>query len=304
MKLDIKIDPSVARNPLPAQLFLEEKKQGEFRNVELGLRHPLAIYNVSINTVINAFNTLLDTLALYNDSDHEKRLGDKVGASLVQSTDHLLDAVMEHFDDCENIVKVFYASSEKKLCGKALRNLNQTVRQCRDFVAKQVNAIKHNQGRVRLIEFRNPEIKVIGYFIEGVLADGAIGPNPEVHSGGNTAFSYVRVLRYLLATVIFVSRALVSQLNQRSRVSSPLKKEGLGGFSQVAQRIVALGDYLFPDELDGLIPRIEWQQDKKALIEYPSKSKCGKPPPEPFRINFIHRGDGISRSFKLPYKYN
>src|SRR5262245_18275161 len=101
---------------------------------------------------------------------------------------------MEHMDDCANILKVFYPpstriSTDKTLFGSGLS------KGYRIHIGKLVNHLKHNQGRLRSIIFFNNTDVFPGYFVEGVNAQGALGPADHIHEGGNTAFSFARDLR-------------------------------------------------------------------------------------------------------------
>lgn len=55
-----------------------------------------------------------------------------------------------------------------------------------------VNTLKHKQGELCPIYFQSPIEFRPGYYLRDVLPGEAMGPSRELHSGGNTAFSFAR----------------------------------------------------------------------------------------------------------------
>ena len=74
----------------------------------LDLRHPFSIYNISISIIRQKMDYLLDQIIpLYNDPQALDKKRNELDTTIREATDSLLDALMEHFDDCSNILKCF-----------------------------------------------------------------------------------------------------------------------------------------------------------------------------------------------------
>ena len=130
---------------------------------------------------------------LYAEPQTFKEQYTQLDTEIRDATDSLLDALMEHFDDCENVLDCYLGKESQKLKKKIVK-----WKIYRDHVGKIVNQIKHQQRRVRTILFYGPDWAVPGYFIEGPLPGKIIGPDPSIHPGGDTAFSFRRNLLFHL----------------------------------------------------------------------------------------------------------
>lgn len=297
MNLSVSIPIACANLPLPAAVYLADFKSTEFKNAALGLRHPVGMYNVSIDAAVSALNEAIDAALEYRsavqESEHERECAKK----LERSIDHLLDATTEHFDDMKSIVRVMFDERGEKAWKRALAEFDALLRQARDFPARQANEIKHKQARIRLIRADAPGVAVVGYFIDGVDANGAVGPSPYVHTG-NTAFSLGRVFRTLACGIYFLSRALLTVLEGKPPSPKKLAGTGLGGLSPVFDRLLSMDECVFWDEPKSC-PAI---MKRGAAIVIETRAPDGwMVPPEGTRINFLIPGDGASRTFRMPY---
>lgn len=230
MKFSLK-NPVEEPLQLPATQFLSQHKNYLFHNKDYGLRHPLAIYNVSISSVLWRHEMLINCLEDIHRLKNNPLSDKVVVANLIAATDHYLDAVMEHIDDCVNVIKCLFPKNRKSERTKECQSFLRGIRSFRDNVAKQVNLIKHNQSRIRLIAFYSDTYVIPGYFIEGVLPNGTIGPHPEIHECSNTAFSYSRVLRLFMCGLFYTSRYLAQVLQEH--VARPANNQEARGCSKL-----------------------------------------------------------------------
>jgi hypothetical protein len=297
MKLSISIPTAHANRPLPASAYLADFKAIEFKNADLGLRHPVGIYNVSIQTVVEALKNAIDAAFAHRHAerggDHEKECSRK----LEQSLDHLLDATTEHFEDARSIVRVMFDDRGERAWKKALASFDSLVREARDFPARQANAIKHKQARIRLIRADAPDATIVGYFIDGVDAKGAVGPSPYVHIG-NTAFSLGRTFRTLACGTYFLSRALLTILSGAPASPRKLAESGFGQLAPLFDQLVAMDTWIFWDEPDSCPAVIK--RGETITIETQGQRHWIVPPPGT-RINLILPGDGSTMSHRIPY---
>ena len=279
-------------------------------NSNYGLRHPLGIYNLSFGTVLKKMDSVLRELdevrETYAYRDPKKYDWDE---TLVSNLDHMLDAIMEHLDDCKNIICCFFEDSSTKSAKKAVRKFNSEIKSYRDHVAVIVNAIKHNQNRLRSMFFETFSDFVPGYYAEGLVVDGMVGPNPEIHEKGNVAISLNRDLPFHICNLYYVSAVLantVVQLTGTKPLPSVEQRANSAELSAVLRRVSVLPRIVFPDEAKKPYPYVKYISDsargeERLLLEFPSNRLKPKPVPPGSRVRLSYGGDGVTRSFKMPY---
>lgn len=279
-------------------------------NSSYRLRHPLGIYNLSFGTVLKKMDSVLRELdkvrkaSVYRDL--KKQDWDE---TLVSNLDQMLDAIMEHLDDCKNIICCFFENSATKSANKAIREFNGEIKAYRNHVAIIVNAIKHNQNRLRSIFFETFNDFVPGYYAEGLLIDGTVGPNPEIHEKGNVAISLNRDLPFHICNLYFVSAVLANKVVQLTGIkplSSVEQKTNYAELSAVLRKISVLPNIVFPDEAKKPYPYVKYTSDhvrgeERLLLEFPSNRLKPKPVPSGSHVQLSFGGDGVTSSFKIPY---
>jgi hypothetical protein len=287
---------------LKTAMILRPYKETIFYNSNYGLRHPLAIYNISIDAVIENLGNLLSCLEQFQNERLARELSDnKLNRDLIVSTDQYLDSMMEHLDDCFSIIRTMFHDGEDKKYKKACQNFKEAIKGFRDHIAKQVNKIKHSQARIRLITFYNDTISLPGYYIEGVLEDGKVGPHPDIHPKSNTAFSYNREVRYSICGLLFVSEILLNNIKQAlpDRVGKVQKSDN-HKFGNIVDKVSRLPFMFFPDEYKKPVPLI-LKTSNQRIIRYPSLISRPKKLPTPLRIKTEFQVDGVSKAYVLPY---
>ena len=95
----------------PAALAILSSKLGSsLYNSHYGLRHPFGIYTVSLEKILGSFEELLKVLERSTNHDlTSKKLDVGWDDDLLLGLERLLYSIMEHFDDCESIIKCFIA---------------------------------------------------------------------------------------------------------------------------------------------------------------------------------------------------
>lgn len=271
-----------------------------------GVRHPLASYNVSI---LNVAKRILSTLTILEETQNKRAFESPRNkdweAPLIEATDHMLDALMEHMDDCGGILRSFFPSSNDSNFKRIIKEFKKSVAPYRNHIGKIVNYIKHNQGRLRSISFSWPSGSSLGYFVEGPVTDGGLGPVSSIHPTEGTAFSYNRDIPYQICNLYAVSanlssalysvdKSLIASKKQSNTVEQPTE------LSQALEKVASLPMIFFEDELSKGVPKIT-SGSKAYTIEYPAKKAKPQAPPGGSRIAISFRGDGVTRSFKMPY---
>jgi len=273
---------------------------------DYGVRHPLASYNVSI---LNVAKRILSTLNVLEEAQNMRAFESPKNkdweAPLTEATDHMLDALMEHMDDCGGILRSFFPSSSDVNFKKIFNEFKKSVDPYRNHIGAIVNYIKHNQGRLRSISFSWSDGSSLGYFVEGPIAGGGLGPVSTIHPTGNTAFSYNRDIPYHICNLYAVSANLASALYSvdKKLVASKKQPKTVGNpseLSQVLDKAASLPMFFFEDELSKGVPKIT-TGSKYFTIDYPANKAKPNAPPGGSRIAISFRGDGVTSSFKMPY---
>ncbi|WP_243285848.1 hypothetical protein [Geothrix terrae] len=282
----------------PSKLFHESQMK----------RHPLAAYNVSTSAVLKRFGNVLDALELVK-FDHIAQPPIKAGDDgfLLEATDHLLDSLMEHMEDCEKIVGSFFEDPAQRANKKKIEQYKRRVDPYRDFIGKLDNFIKHQQGRLRLITFYDAANTFPGYYIEGLVEAGVVGPVTGIHPGGNSAFSYARDLRFHMANVFGVSRILANYLMNLGVLLDPdalpsdaLPTAVVGTWADTLRRIASLAAVCYPDEVRKPFPGINFIGEE-VRIRFPDNTSEHHSFPNGTKVTSSFAGDGVTRTFKLPY---
>ena len=275
-----------------------------------GVRHPLGIYNLTLSELLDKITSLLDLLERANDQlpyldpdakgwDHE----------LLDATDHVLDAVVQHLDAYKSIICCFFEDCASKPAQKILRSLNRDIREYRDAVATIVNAIKHKQRRLTTFFFHEPGTFALGYFVEGVLADGAIGPDPQIHRGSNVAISYNRDLPFHICGIYFCAAALANHIHNICGIMpTPNSGDSKSNdqLGQILRRVSALPMLFFPDEIKKSVPVVRYVPDRRTdgfrvTLEMPSYRFKPRTVSPGCHARATWMGNGVSRTFKMPY---
>jgi hypothetical protein len=279
------------------------------------LRHPLAIYNVSISRVHKAFEKLIH---VYNNNQPFEEV----------SKEHLelLESLMSFIDDGYLIMKCFFPANLvqkkivfahewlKKVDSDLIDEYQQLLHPYRDKLAKIVNRVKHEHGRYCSVEASTLYGKIKGYYIEGITKDEVIIPNIEIHPLFNdmyTAISFNKdIRRYLVHFYIIssqISKTIYKIMDKHYSIKvTPKKVEEKDEHKLIAifESVSKLPELFFPDEYNNNLPQIivknegsyvelrenSYKQYHRKLRKY---TNCN------FRTGFT--GDGVTRSWALPY---
>lgn len=276
-----------------------------------GLRHPLGIFNFTFGEVIAKTTKLLDLLENAAQTlpylDQKRNGWDQ---ELLDATDHFLDAIMQHLDGFKSIIGCFFEDCGSKSAQKVLRSLSREIREYRDHVASIVNSIKHEQRRLSSIFFHNPGLFVVGYFVEGVLPNGAIGPDPKIHHGSNVAISYNRDLPFHFCNIYYTASVLAQHIHTICGVTpkeNPSTSNSDEALEKVLKRVAVLPMIFFPDEIRKPVPLIRCNPKLgddlrvEITLEMPSKRFKARSIPPGCQIRTTWHGDGVAQTFKVPY---
>jgi hypothetical protein len=275
-------------------------------HTENGFRPAIGIYNLSMYQVWKRFPPVLDALKFvlgakpYLDTDDNTWL-----EPLLTHHEALLYSLMEHIEDCQNIVRGYFPKSDKKASKKAVETFTRCIHEYRNYVAPIVNGIKHNQLRLHAVVYYSDNAAVVGYFVLGPDEKGALGPAAAVHGTGGEAYSFAWDLRFHFAQVYLVAHHLTNAICAIRDCGSTTTYSDQPTNAQIltiAERISHLPQWVFPNELGAAFPNVATAttEDGTTLtIEYPA-TRSDRITLGRGRIRCDILGDGVSKVFNFP----
>jgi hypothetical protein len=198
------------------------------------VRHPLGIYNVSLvqvferfETVIRQHDEIVKTRPFTNKDDCVSGAPPWLREFLT-GYQQLLYALAEHVEDCYTILETCLPPGALKKHPARKAYLDATD-EYRDHVGRVVNHIKHQHGRLRLVLGYDDTSCTLSYFVDGIRADGFLGPAYEVHSDGPTHFNVAVDLRFHFAHLYVLahhlSRAIEAILGEGTDVGQQADRQ-------------------------------------------------------------------------------
>ena len=177
-------------------------------------RHPLGIYNVSVLRICEKICKCCMKLEQYfllppriSEIDKHDLLRDEI----LDLLELCLYAAAEHVDDVQLIVLSFFETPEDFKKSPHTKALNRAVKPLRDSITSITNAIKHQQGRLRLLtlEVTHDDIDMClhGFFVEGFV-DGEVGPSPILYENKKPISSVISLLWEVLIYLGTISREI------------------------------------------------------------------------------------------------
>lgn len=298
--------------PSAVNVLGEIPKEALF-NIPQGLRHPDAIYRLSLEKLKDAFckvaDGYLEKMEEYR-SDASKKL--ELG-QLIKDQHDFLHILQEHLDEMWLILKTLIDPASAKngpifADRYVLENKLPGARSFQSAIAdykktlRIANKLKHQQTYLRGVAIWQPNSVHLGYYLEEPGLDGVIGPSLEIHPDQG-AFSFARDLKIHLLNVYLCSEKLVNAIKKAldSR-GMPLRENNSSGvrdWEKVVLRASKIPAAYFPKEAKKSTASFEINDEEQVLT-----IKC----PEHVQVTFVSPikaafstvGDGYSRSFKVP----
>jgi len=297
-------------------------------------RAPLGIYNVSFEQLVADFSNLLDeyfkTREFINEHVDKLPSGEGYYEGLLKAQKDLIHSLQAHVDDCYAILaslidpttlpvkvgktklaNIRFTDRWLDLIGfPTLDKFKKSISEYRDnYLAHLVNGLKHRQNRLRGIFFYNANEVRLGYYLEEPDPDGVPGPSFQLHEDGNSAFSFARDILFNLYHVYYLSEMLVDAFSRalqhyhsftlnHQKVSFENDK-----WLDVLRHTLRIQPQVFPHEIDKPYPYFSLSEndgDQSLVVMYPVTLIPLKFP-QGMRIFGIFKGDGVSKSFRLPY---
>ena len=293
---------------------------------EHSVLHPKTTYSRAIAKIVDAWLDVFPALDSLSAQMRFDRPTDSA-VTLEQRYVRLLHSLNEHFDACYAIIRCLnspltnkrewheHASRRQRPAG--LKSFEeQAVHGYRKVrLGRIVNLLKHDHARLSLLSMRTSLLGgsslTLGYFVDGGLPSGAIGPAPGVHRGSNSAFSFNRdmLLNWwwlyrtseLLAQVIDLGTDAQPTEGAEANRNNAIHDEANPKLMELCRRIAALRLDFMPDEVTQPFPVVQVPADASFMrITFPAGRRANPILGEPRFTQFL-TVDSVGQSFKMPY---
>lgn len=290
-----------------AENILAAYESSRFFHARLNQRAPDAIYKLSLRQVWPAFASAMDAAEYIVQERPFLTLHDRLWQDTsLQLIEHLLYVLVEHLEECELILKACFSDPAVFQKNEHVKRYRKVTRPYRDRIAGIVNAIKHNQARLRLFALHGDNFVAPGYFVEGVLPGDVIGPNPNIHNNESSlAFSFAFDLRLHFLCIFLVARNITRAVEKILGPADgpPHASASSSHMRDLGRRLAAFPRFVFPDEMKQGFPEVSVREDQQVLvIDYP-----GPTPPETIASGMVRHwvsfdvADGTAGAFLPPY---
>ena len=285
-----------------------------------GLRHPFSIYHVSLRAVTEGFTQVLEEYS--NElKNYSAETDVKFFKKLLSAQRNLLYSLREHIDDCYSVFKTLVDPTHvtKKIVFtdkylqaaefKELDKFNKSIESYKqDYLSPLVNSLKHSHALLQGFYCHNPSHIRLGYYLEEMGKDTAVGPSTRVHKDGNSAFSFSRDLTLNLFNMYYISEQLVDSAQRFLKETYnfellPAKQNEYADLKEVIEKAATVQQRFFQDELLKPCATISVESDShdsRCVLSYPSTPVEGSFPIG-LRMACFMYPDSKSKIFKLPY---
>ncbi|HYF74962.1 MAG TPA: hypothetical protein VD757_00125 [Candidatus Nitrosocosmicus sp.] len=126
-------------------------------------------------------------------------------------TSNFLYALMEHLDDCDNIISCYIARKSKKEKSEIFKSFKDKIYEdCTEHIRIAVNKMKHQQRKIGIINLKSKNENVLSYFILGPIKEDELGWCPLVYEKRDipSYFTYRSSIAYHLYNLYKISENL------------------------------------------------------------------------------------------------
>ncbi|UOF20053.1 hypothetical protein [Pseudomonas syringae] len=289
--------PAVARTLLNVEPH-------ESQHNALGLNHPADVFIFSFMDVVRS----LDRLAKAVENGASK-IEESNGAFLNDLNIDIFNLLFHsnnYIESCQSIVRSLFPATGETKFKTVSREFLATIKSYHTHVATIMNDIKHKHRRIRAFTFAGTETAIIGYYIEGIVAEGVIGPDPSIHkpfNGMATGFSLNTEIPYHVFNIYKTAECLDSILRRYIK-AKPDKSYVLGRMDDIAkclEQISLMPTLLLPNEFGKEYATVVRKKSDSYTISLPGTRKPQNKKPEICNVK-IATGIGLkARTFAPPY---
>ena len=239
------------------------------------LSHPADIFLLTFMDAIDCINTLAKSVnSLTEIAEQGGGVNDDSLAAIRRQVFELLFYTGNFVEGCQSIIKCLFPRGDKQLV-KAARAFKGNVEDYTSHASQLINKVKHQHRRPRIFTFKHGNKIIVGYYLEGLVFRGFLGPDPELHklyNGVRTGFSLNRAIPYHLCNLYYVSACLDSVIKTHGFAGTPsevrIEDEFVRKTLSEVERIPCM---LLPDEMEKPLPVIACKSNGNFKIEFPGK---------------------------------
>ncbi|RRS07066.1 hypothetical protein EAG18_19160 [Pseudoalteromonas sp. J010] len=253
---------------------LDDKESG---HENLCLNHPLDVFYFTFSDVIKCVSRL--TRRYEKDITKRKNSSQYKPDDIEEYSVDIFNTIFyssNFIEACQSIIKSV-CHGNKKVQTKAVREFNVSTKDYRSHISKIINEIKHKHRRVNTFSYAWDSNLIIGYYIEGVVDKGVLGPDPLIHKNFNglrTGFSLNRYIPYYLINLYHVASCLDSVMKKYGNVGdSEFTLRENRDIVDCIEMVSRLPMALFTDEFKLKVPAISAKAGERFLLELPGKRK-------------------------------
>jgi len=239
------------------------------------LSHPADIFLITFRDAIDCINTLAKSVnRLAKTFEQGGGINDDSLVAIRHQVFELLFYTGNFVEGCQSIIKSLFPRGDKQLV-KVAREFKGNVENYTSHASQLINKVKHQHRRPRIFTFKNGNEIVVGYYLEGLVSRGILGPDPELHksyNGVRTGFSLNRAIPYHLCNLYYVSACLNSVIKTHGFSGTPpavsIEDEFIRETLSEVERIPCM---LLPDEFEKPLPVIAGKSNGNFKIEFPGR---------------------------------
>ena len=284
-------------------VLLAIKDENSFHET-INLLHPADIFCSALEEF--AQSALLLT-SIVNEINTREPGENSITAEEVTKLSHLTQNLYLCSDNflssCRSILRCAFPTADKQ-CTKTLRLFDMQVRSYNDYVSKTINYIKHRHRRIRTIYCTSDNFIIAGYFVEGIVEKGVVGPDADMHNNSDCAISFNRDIPHHVANILLCAGTLGAISRDAFSVSTLIAPSSTDSnlLIRLFDECSKLQSNYFNDEIfQQRHARIKKHGKDRFVVSIDEKNKPTnrKPHLQNFKVTF--RVPHMYRSIKLPY---
>lgn len=271
------------------------------------LSHPADIFLLTFTDAIGCINVVAKSV---NEVTEAAARGEKIKNDRLAEIRHqvfdLLFYTGNFVEGCQSIIKSLFPREDKRLA-KVARIFKENVEEYTSHVSQLINKVKHQHRRPRTFTFWHSDKIIVGYYLEGLVAKGVLGPDPDLHKsyqGVRTGFSLNRAIPYHLCNLYYVSACLASVIKSHGRAGVPSEvKINDELFRETLSEVAQIPCMLLPDEMEKPLPVVVCKNNGNYRLEFPGKKEIINRIPHIANVSLEARIGVRDRGLAPPYMH-
>lgn len=242
----------------------------------LGLNHPADVFIFSFMNAIRSLDRLAK--AVERGSNKIKESDETFLDDLNIDIFNMLFYSNNFIESCQSIVKSLFPAEGETKFKTVSREFLGAIKNYHSRTATIINDIKHKHRRIRAFTFSWDDNSIIGYYIEGIVEEGVIGPDSAIHKpfhGVGTGFSLNTEIPYHLFNLYRTAECLDSILRKYIK-AKPDESYPVGKMDHIAKclkQISLIPTFLLPNEFENEYATVVRKDTDSYTISLPGTRK-------------------------------